>query len=72
MLEPFPGTGVYWYPANKACIQKAAKNATQLCSICEDVFFSRDVLRVSNLKGGGLRQYKQLDQRITSAITCKY
>ena len=25
MLELFPGTGVYWYPANKACIQKAAK-----------------------------------------------
>ena len=70
MIEVFAGTGVYWYPANKSLVQTAAKNGTQLCSACVDVFFSRDVLRQSNLKGGGTK-YKQLDRRITAAITCE-
>ena len=70
MMEVFAGTGVYWYPANKSLVQTAAKNGTQLCSACVDVFFSRDVLRQSNLKGGGTK-YKQLDRRITADITCE-
>ena len=34
-------------------------------------FFSRDVLRISNVKGGGIRKYQKLDPRITAAIICK-
>ena len=72
MIEFFPGTSIYWYPANKSCVKASSKNATQLCSSCVDVFFSRDTLRCSNVKGGGIRQYKKLDPRIIAAIICKY
>ena len=74
MVEVMPGTGIYWYPASKAHVQAGSKNATQLSSLCLDVFFTRDILRKSNLKGGGSK-YQRLNKEIITAIqsksTCK-
>ena len=34
--------------------------------------FFRDILRISNMKGGGIRKYQKLDPRIAAAIICKH
>ena len=71
MIEVFPGSGVYWYVGNKQCVQATAQNGTQLVSTMVDVFFSHEVLKTSNLEGGGTKSYKKLDLSIMSAIQCK-
>ena len=68
MLEVFTGTGVYWYPANKIS-SKCSKGSTSLYSSMVDVFFNKDILRISNLKEGeGSINYIKLDKRIIVAI----
>ena len=54
-------------PANKQCVKSNCKSATHLADACTEVFFSRNVLRVSNLKGGGTL-YKGLNKDIVGAI----
>ena len=70
MTEITPGSGVYWYESNKACVTAVGTSGTKLTSACVDVFFTREVLKVSNLKGGGV-MYNKLDPKIVSAIQCK-
>ena len=71
MVEFFPATGVYWYPAAKHYVLSKSSNPTQLTGNCVDSFFSKDVLKVSNLKGGGMGRYCPLNHRLISAIQCK-
>ena len=71
MIEVVPGSGVFWYATNKSYVQGSAKNATQLTSSCMEVFFSRDVLRRSNFKGGGTK-YERLNKDIVAAIQSWY
>ena len=71
MVEFFPATGVYWYPATKHYVLSKSSNPTQLTGNCVDSFFSKDVLKVSNLKGGGMGRYCPLNHRLISAIQCK-
>ena len=67
MIEVTPGSNVWWYPANKQCVQSNSKSATHLAGACTEVFFTRNILRISNLKGGGTL-YKGLNKDVVGAI----
>ena len=67
MIEDTPGLNVWWYPANKQYVQSNSKSGTHLAGACTEVFFNRNILRISNLKGGGTL-YKGLNKDTIGAI----
>lgn len=71
MIELCPGSGVYWYTANKNYALSSSKTAGELTALLMDTFFSKDVMAVSNMKGGGQKGYKQLNVDIISAMRGK-
>ena len=73
MIEIFPGSGVFWYVANKQCFQATTPNRTQLVSTMIDIIFSHEVLKISNLKEGGTigKSYKKLAPAMISTIEYK-
>ena len=68
MIELCPGSNVYWYTANKQCALSSTKSAGELTAFLMDTFFSKDIMAVSNMKGGGQKGYKQLNPEIISAM----
>ena len=68
MKEVMPGSSIYWYPTQEQYVTSKSSNATQLSSNIISVFFSKDVLAVSNVKGGGSK-YTPLNETITQTMT---
>jgi hypothetical protein len=62
---------VYWYAANKNYALSPTKTAGELTAFLMDTFFSKDVMAVSNMKGGGQKGYKRLNVETINAMRGK-
>ena len=63
-IEVCPGSNVYW---NRNTALKNTKTAGELAFLM-DTFFSKEVMAVSNMNGGGKKGYKKLNPIIINAM----
>lgn len=68
MIEVMSGSGMYRYPSQKQYILSKSTNATQLSANILSIFFNKQTLANSNVRGGGSK-YQQLNEKIIEAIT---
>ena len=71
MVELHPETGVYWYIGNKNAALSSTKTAGELTAFLMDTFFTKDIMAVSNMKGGGSKGYQRLNPAIINAMRGK-
>ena len=70
MIEIVKGSFVYWYPTQKQFVEAKSTNYSQLSANLLSVFFTKQILQVSNAKGGGSR-YTALNPQIIKALISK-
>ena len=68
MIEIIPSSKVYWTEVHKQLVLSKTSSASQLANACVDVFFDKNILSVSNAKGGGTGKYKPLNEDILNGI----
>ena len=71
MIELHPESGVFWYTGHKNAALSSTKTAGELTAFLMDTFFTKEILAISNLKGGGTKGYKPLNSVIISAMRGK-
>ena len=70
MVELYPQTDVWWYRSQRDAVLFNGKlQPEQTLSRAIDVFFSKEVQRLSSARGGGI--YPALNQTILDACLCK-
>jgi len=72
MIEVCPGSNVYWYLGNRNTALNNTKTAGELAAFLMDTFFSKEVMAVSNMNGGGKKGYQKLNPTILNAMRGKY
>ena len=72
MIEVCPGSNVYWYLGNRNTALNNTKTAGELTAFLMDTFFSKEVMAVSNMNGGGEKGYQKLNPTILNAMRGKY
>ncbi|XP_019855935.1 PREDICTED: uncharacterized protein LOC109584587 [Amphimedon queenslandica] len=68
MIEIIPSSKVYWTEVHKQLVLSKTSSASQLANACVDVFFDKNILSLSNTKGGGTGKYKPLNEDILNGI----
>ena len=72
MTEVCPGSGVYWYLGNCNTALNNTKTAGELTAFMMDTFFTKEVMAVSNMNGGGTKGSQKLNPTIINAMRGKY
>lgn len=72
MIEVCPGSNVFWYLGNRNTALNNTKTPGELTAFLIDTFFSKEVMAVSNIKGGGKKGYKKLNPVIIDAMRGNY
>ncbi|XP_044183587.1 stress response protein nst1-like [Acropora millepora] len=68
MIEVCQGSNVYWYLGNRNTALNNTKTAGELTAFLMDTFFSKEVMAVSNMNGGGKKGYQKLNPTILNAM----
>ena len=68
MIEVCAGSGVFWYLGNKHSALNNTKTAGELTAFMMDTFFTKEIMAVSNMNGGGKKGYQKLNATIINAL----